>query len=223
VSSILDEIVKALYATTPAEYIGAIFGLISVYLTVKRNIWCWPTGIICTVAYTYLFYDIKLYADMLLQVFFTVTSFLGWYWWLHGGEHKEELPVTYMTTPQRVWMAIGLPIACFLIGAAFRQYTDAHLPFWDATASGASVVAQILMMRKKLENWYLWIFVNILSIGIYTYKHIYLTTILYAVFLVLAFLGLIEWRKAWLKQKVDAPEPRASVPEPASSSESSSR
>jgi nicotinamide mononucleotide transporter len=214
-----DEFLKTLYATTPAEIVGTVFGLISVYLTVRRNIWCWPTGIICTVAYTYLFYDIKLYADMLLQVFFTITSVLGWYWWLHGGQDQEELPLTFLTARQKVTLAIFLPIAIGVVGAAFARYTDAHLPFWDATASGTSVAAQILMMRKKIENWVLWVFVNILSIGIYIYKHVYLTAGLYIVFLILAVLGFLEWRKAWIKQEQD----RVNAPEPVSSSANSSR
>jgi nicotinamide mononucleotide transporter len=212
-----DQFLKTLAATTPAEIVGTIFGLISVYLTVRRNIWCWPTGIICTIAYTYLFYDIKLYADMLLQVFFTITSGLGWYWWLHGGQNQTELPITFLTPRQKIALALFLPIAIYVVGASFARYTDAHLPFWDATASGTSVAAQILMMRKKLENWILWVFVNILSIGIYIYKQVYLTAGLYIVFLVLAILGFVEWRRAWIRQE------QANAPEPVSSSASSSR
>jgi nicotinamide mononucleotide transporter len=177
------------------EIVGVIFGLLSVYLTVRQQIWCWPTGIVSVAAYALLFYDIKLYADMLLQVFFLVTSFQGWYLWLHGGANRSELAITRLTRPQIVALGVGLVVCAAAIGYAFDTYTDAHIPFWDAAASSMSVLAQILLMRKKLENWYLWITVDVLSIGIYLYKEVYLTAGLYLVFLVLAIGGLLAWRK----------------------------
>ena len=156
---------------SPYELVGVLFGLLSVYLTVREHIWCWPTGIISVGAFAILFFDIKLYADMLLQIFFVVTSFQGWYYWTRGGRAKTELSITLLSPQQRVLGAVGLVIAIIAVGALFDQYTDAHIPFWDAAASGTSVVAQLLLMRKKLENWYLWIAVDVLSIGIYRFLH----------------------------------------------------
>src|SRR5438094_8057596 len=85
---------------TPYELAGVGFGLLSVWLTVKRSIWCWPTGIVSVAAFALLFFEIKLYADMLLQVFFLVTSFLGWYLWLHGGRDRTELPISTLSRMQ---------------------------------------------------------------------------------------------------------------------------
>jgi nicotinamide mononucleotide transporter len=182
------------------EIVGVVFGLLSVWLTVKRSIWCWPTGIISVAVFALLFFEIKLYADMLLQVFFLVTSFIGWYFWVRGGLDNTALPISTLSIGQITLLVMGLAVSIFLVGYMFSTYTDAHIPFWDATASGMSVMAQILLMRKKLENWYLWIAVDVLSIGIYIYKEVYLTAGLYAglyiVFLVLATGSLIEWRKA---------------------------
>ncbi|HEX9987556.1 MAG TPA: nicotinamide riboside transporter PnuC [Chloroflexia bacterium] len=189
---------------SPAEIIGVVFGLLSVWLTVKRSIWCWPTGIVSVAAFAILFFDIKLYADMGLQIFFLATSFMGWYYWLRGGRNQTELPISTLTPSQVALIGVGLVASVFAVGYLFSMYTDAHIPFWDATASGMSVLAQLLLMRKKLESWYLWIAVDVLSIGIYIYKDVLLTAGLYVVFLLLAIGGLLEWRKAL---RVAAPEP----------------
>ena len=178
------------------EAIGVLFGLISVYLTVRQQIWCWPTGMISVLAFAVLFYDIKLYADMLLQIFFLVTSAKGWYDWRYGGADRTELPISFLTRRQSGALGVGLVAAVATVGWLFASYTDAHLPFWDAAASGTSVLAQLLLMRKKLENWYLWIAVDVLSVGIYLYKQVYLTAGLYVVFLALAVGGLRAWRHA---------------------------
>lgn len=178
------------------EIIGVVFGLLSVYLTVRESVWCWPTGIISVIAFGVLFFQIKLYADMSLQVFFLITSFQGWYYWLYGGEQQTELPITRLTRRQIGQLLCALIMCVVVIGYAFARYTDAHIPFWDATASGMSVLAQILLMRKKLENWHLWIIVDVLSVGIYIYKEVYLTAGLYVVFLMMAIGGLRAWRRS---------------------------
>lgn len=187
------------------EIIGVVFGLLSVYLTVREHIWCWPTGIVSVIAYGLLFYEIKLYADMLLQIFFLVTSFQGWYLWLHGGKDRSELSITRLSRNQIIALGVGLVICAAAIGYMFDTYTDAHIPFWDAAASSMSVLAQILLMRKKFENWHLWIAVDLLSIGIYVYKEVYLTAGLYVVFLVLAIGGLLAWRRMVIQSPMVSP------------------
>jgi nicotinamide mononucleotide transporter len=181
-----------------AEIIGVFFSLWSVYLTMRRNIWCWPIGIVGVAASAFVFYQSKLYSDMWLQVFFVATGFQGWYFWLRGGDDKTELPITRLTSQQIFFLIPATAVAVFLVGAFFAQFTDAHLPYWDATASGMSVI------------------VDVLYVGIYTYKQLYLFAGLYAIFIFLAVGGLLSWQKEWIKQRENAPEP-------ASSSENSSR
>jgi nicotinamide mononucleotide transporter len=181
--------------TSLLEWIGTAFGILSVYLTVKQNLWCWPTGIISVIAFLVLFYEVKLYVDAALQVFFLVLSIQGWYGWVYGGTNKTELPVSHLNSSQTIALGAALLVCIGLTGYVFDNFTDAHIPFWDATASGLSVAAQLLLVRKKVENWYLWIAVDILSIGIYFYKTIYVTAGLYVVFLFLAISGLREWQR----------------------------
>jgi nicotinamide mononucleotide transporter len=180
---------------SPLEITGVIFGLLSVYCSVKQNIWTWPTGIVSVSAFGFLFFNIKLYADMCLQIFFLWSCIQGWYFWLKGGENKTELHISRLTSQQIVLVGIALIASVAGIGFLFHTYTDAALPYLDSTASGMSVVAQLLMMRKKLEHWFLWITVDVLSIGIYLYKNIPLTAGLYFIFLILCIKGLTSWKK----------------------------
>ncbi len=180
---------------TPLELIGVLFGLLSVYFSVKQNIWTWPTGIVSVSAFGFLFFNIKLYADMCLQIFFLWSCMQGWYFWLKGGENKTALHISRLTRQQIILVAVGLMASVAGIGFLFNTYTDAALPYLDSTASGMSVVAQLLMMRKKFEHWYVWIAVDVLSIGIYIFKEVHLTAGLYLVFLMLCIKGLAEWKK----------------------------
>jgi nicotinamide mononucleotide transporter len=181
------------------EIVGVVFGLISVILTVRQSIISWPTGIISVIAFALLFFNTKLYADMGLQLFYVVTGFYGWYLWKYGGVNKGELKVNVLTNQQRIFTALVFVPAFYLMGLFLRTYTDAALPIWDSLSSTLSVFAQILLMKKIFENWGCWIVVDILSIGIYIYKGVYLTAGLYVIFLGLAITGFVEWYKDYKK------------------------
>ncbi len=189
------------------EIFGVVTGLISVWLTVRQNIWCWPTGIISVVAYGYLFFNIKLYADMGLQVFFLAAGVFGWYQWLHGGRDRSALKIGLLPAWQRWLVVAASPGLIWVIGRLLDVYTDASIPYWDSTISGLSILAQVLLDRKILENWYIWILVDVISIGVYVYKEIYLTAGLYLVFLVLACMGLLHWQAQYGRQRSGPGEP----------------
>jgi nicotinamide mononucleotide transporter len=177
------------------EVVGTVAGVLSVLLTVRRNLWCWPVGIVSVGVYAVLFFQIRLYADAALQVFYVGTGFYGWYAWRYGGAGRSELPVRMLSGRERLALALLLAPVIVLVTAALRTWTDASLPFWDTLASSLSVAAQLLLMRKILENWILWIVVDVLSVGIYVAKGVYLTSALYAVYLLLAVLGWRAWRR----------------------------
>jgi len=185
----------------PIEVAGVAFGLWSVWLTIKERISSWPVGIVNIVLFMILFFSVKLYADFGLQIVFLVLSVYGWWVWLHPRPGKQEVPVTLLPTRVRVG-ALGASVsATFAMGFLLSHYTDAALPFWDSTTTVLSVVAQYLMARKNLECWYLWISADVLYVGIYAYKDLFLTSGLYAIFLVLAISGLLRWRKSWLRTR----------------------
>ncbi|MEP7000199.1 MAG: nicotinamide riboside transporter PnuC [bacterium] len=178
------------------EIFAAVLGALSVYLSVRQNIWSWPTAIVNVVVYAVVFFQAKLYADMGLQVIYAVLSVYGWYEWLYGGANRTELHVT-RTGPRLGAILTVIAIAgSATLGVVLRGATDAALPFMDSFLSSTSLVAQWMMTRKKLENWLVWIGVDVLYVGMFIFKHLYVTAGLYAVFLILAVRGFIDWRRS---------------------------
>ena len=184
---------------TALELFGAILGALSVYLSVRQNIWSWPTAIINVTVYAVVFYHAKLYADAGLQVIYAVLSIYGWYEWLHGGEHRTALRVT-RTSPRLGALLTGIAlVGSAALGTLLSRTTDAALPFMDSFLSSTSLVAQWMMTRKKLENWLVWIGVDVLYVGVFIYRHLYITAALYAVFLALAVRGYVDWRRSMVE------------------------
>ena len=177
------------------EVLGFVSGAISVWLTVKQNIWNWPIGIINNIFFVVLFLSSQLYADMGLQIVYIVLSVLGWYWWLHGGDHKGQLAITHLKLP--TFLILGLLGTLATWGLTlFLQSVNDVAPFLDALTTVLSLIAQYLLTRKLLENWHVWIFADIIYIGLYAYKNLYLTSFLYFIFMVMCVVGWWGWRKS---------------------------
>ena len=186
------------------EWIAAIAGAVSVYLSAREKIWSWPTAIVNVVLYIFVFYESGLYSDMGLQVVYLVLSIYGWYEWLHGGANRSALRVSRASA--RAWIVSAAVGVVFWL--ALSRYTSTlsgvAFPHLDAGLTTLSLVAQWMMTRKILENWILWIIADIVYVPMYTYKHLYVTAGLYTVFLVLAIMGLVEWRRSLARDR-DAP------------------
>lgn len=190
------------------EIIGFLSGVICVYLVVRENIWNWPVALINAFFYILVFYEARLYADMGLQVIYIIISIYGWYEWLHGGKEHGKLMVTrtgWLEASILLVIGIGgtIGLGMFLshIPWFWPDLQPAALPYWDALTTAISLIAQWLMARKKLESWVLWILVDIIYIGMYYYKDLYLTLVLYAIFLILATSGLFAWRKSLMQHQ----------------------
>lgn len=178
------------------ELFAAVVGAVSVWLSVRQNIWSWPTAIVNVVLYAVVFYQAKLYADMGLQVVYAVLSVYGWYEWLYGGEGRTALQVTRTGVRVGGLLALIAVAGSAALGTLLHRQTDAALPFMDAFLSSTSLVAQWMMTRKLLENWLVWIAVDTLYVGMFIFKGLYLTAGLYAVFLALAVKGYLDWRRS---------------------------
>jgi nicotinamide mononucleotide transporter len=178
------------------ELFAAIVGAISVWLSVRQNILSWPSAIVNVVLYAVVFYQAKLYADMGLQVVYAALSVYGWYEWLYGGEGRTELHVTRTGPRLAALLALIALSGAALLGALLRHTTDAALPYMDSFLSSTSLVAQWMMTRKKVENWLVWIAVDVLYVGMFIFKGLYVTAGLYAVFLALAVRGYLDWRRS---------------------------
>ncbi|MDQ6894181.1 MAG: nicotinamide riboside transporter PnuC [Acidobacteriota bacterium] len=181
---------------TPLETLAAVFGAVSVYLSVRENVWSWPTAIVNVTLYILVFWRAKLYADMALQVVYIGISVYGWHQWLHGGAGRTALPVTRLTRRlAAALVAIGA-VSVLVLGTILGRYTDAALPWLDSTTTATSLIAQWMMAKKILENWLVWVAVDVVYIGMFLFKSLTLTAVLYAVFLVLSAIGYFQWKKS---------------------------
>jgi nicotinamide mononucleotide transporter len=179
------------------EPVAVATGIISVYLSVKQRIWSWPTALVNVALYFVVFRDQKLYADMGLQVIYFALSLYGWYEWLYGGENRTELKVSRATAGMAVALTAIAVVGVAVLGTLFARFTDAALPYVDSATATTSLVAQWMMTRKVLENWAVWIAVDVVYVGMFVFKHLYLTSGLYAGFLVLAVMGHVQWRRSY--------------------------
>ncbi len=178
------------------EIIAVILAILCVWQTVKENIWCWITGSVSNLLFCYAFFTARLYSDMALQLVYVLLNAYGWYQWLHGGKRQSSLSVTMTTI--RTWIVLAL-VALILtsaLGQWLSLHTNTDVPYWDATTTVMSLVAQFMLAKKLIENWWIWISVNVMYIGIYYYKMLYLTSGLQIIFIALSIMGYLEWKKS---------------------------
>ena len=178
------------------ELASAAITIWSIWLATRQNIWYYPTGLVALAAYTWVYYDARLYAEALLQIICFGLMVYGWYEWLHGGENRRELPVS--RAPAWAWTS---GIVSGLIGSALTiwiqlRFTDNPNPYVDSSLFAWSLVAQWMTARKWIENWILWILINTVSVPLYIARDLKVTALLYAGLWLLAFLGYREWRRS---------------------------
>ncbi|UZR93581.1 nicotinamide riboside transporter PnuC [Chondrinema litorale] len=190
------ELITNYIIDNPIEAISAVFGIVCVYLNAKENIWGWPIGIINVAMAIYIFLQQRLYGDMGLHVIYVILGFYGWYNWLYGGKEHSELKVTWSSSSNLMLMLVIGVVGTVGLGYFLSNYTDADLPFWDSFTTVFSLIAQYQLTKKYLENWIVWIIVDLICVFLYFYKGIYIYSFLYVVYLALATMGFFNWKKS---------------------------
>jgi nicotinamide mononucleotide transporter len=188
------------------ELAGFLTGALCVWLLIRQNIWNWPIGIANNIVYVIVFYKSGLYADSGLQFIYMAIAFYGWWNWLHGGVNRSELKANRASAAGLLAYA-GVAGATTAILYWILRHTPSTVPFADGLTTALFLTAQFMMSRKLVENWWFWIVGDVLVIGLYVYKHLYLTSGLYLVFLALSIAGLLEWRQAAKKMELAARMP----------------
>ncbi|RJF86104.1 nicotinamide riboside transporter PnuC [Sphingomonas cavernae] len=178
------------------EVIAAILGVINVALVVRRSIWNFPVAMVTVSLYGVIFFDARLYSNALLQIFFFVVNIYGWWYWARCKAEMGEIRVKVMDRWKRIVTPIGIAIMTALWGWLMSSRTDADFPWWDAAIAMMSVAAQILLSRRYVENWVLWIAVDVLAVGLYWVKELPLTSALYVALLAFSIWGQEEWMRA---------------------------
>lgn len=186
---------------SPFEVFANVSLVLSILLAARNSIHTWWTGIVACATLGWIFYEAKLYAEVVLQGFFIATSAGGWWNWLHGGREGQEKPIR--RTPLRWLMTcVGLAgFATMLYGTMLHRFTDAWAPFFDSAVLMFSVLAQLLLMGRRIENWPCWVVVNTISVPLYYSRELYLTSGLYVLFWLNAIYAFFHWRRFMREQR----------------------
>ena len=195
------EISEYLFSMPLSEGLGLLFGILAVVYLIRESIWTWPWGIAYTIISLWVFWEQRLYGDLLLHILYLILNIYGWYHWLYGaGKNEKELPITHIPMKNLI-LVLGLSgIGIFFFGFALQTYTDASVPYWDSTTSILSVAAMWMTTQKRIENWILWFIVDVIATGIYLYKSMYFYALLYFLYIGMAVAGYIEWKKIQKRQ-----------------------
>lgn len=182
---------------SPLELIGTVFGFINIYLLVRRSVWNFPAALAMVSCVGFVLFEARLYAEAGLQVFFFIVNLWGWWLWSRVKDADDQVPVAWMNWPARlVWLGVTA-IASVALGLALDHWTDAALPMVDSAVAGMSVTAQLLLSFRRIENWFLWIVIDLVSIGLYVMRDLPLLAVLYVAFLAMSVLGQSEWARAY--------------------------
>ena len=183
------------HTTTRLELVAVATGFACVWLAARESIWNFPVAISSCLLFVFVYFAAQLYADCGLQGLFIALNGYGWYKWLYGGRDQTELGVTHATG--REGLLSGGFAAFFTLGFGYylRHYTDAAFPYIDSFTTAGSIAAQYLLTRKRLENWLLWVLVDVIYVPILWYKALYFVSLLYFLYLALAAYGYWQWRR----------------------------
>jgi len=180
--------------TGPLEIAANGLATISILLAGRNSVHTWWTGIVGCALFAVVFEQAQLYADASLQIFFIVASAVGWWHWLNGGRDRQALPIRRTSRSALLLSAAVGGVAAAGYGALLHVWTDAYAPFLDSMVLSFSVLAQVLLMQRRLENWPVWLLVNTVAIPLFASRGLYVTAALYAVYWVNA---LVSWRHWW--------------------------
>lgn len=198
----MTEVIFSWIGVNYVEILGAVLGLIYIFLSIRQNIYLWPVGLLTSALYIYVFFESKFYADMALQVYYVGVSIYGWYYWMKGNpEQKNELPVVY--TPRKLWLPLTVVSVVLFLFIAFvlKKYTDSPIPCGDAFTTALSLTATWMLARKYLENWLIWIVVDLVSFMLYAAKGLWATVVLFVVYTGMAVVGYYQWKHAMERTK----------------------
>ncbi|HET9487135.1 MAG TPA: nicotinamide riboside transporter PnuC [Chryseosolibacter sp.] len=202
------------YSMSYLEFFGTLAGLVAIALSADANVWSWPIGIINVVLFFFLFYQVQLYPDMFLQVFFFATNLMGWWRWTHPKkfeeDRKRELRVSYMQRKQFLLVFIVGVTGTFLLGSLAEKIHEifpaifskpSAFPFLDSFVTVMSIITTFLMINKKIESWILWILIDVIATYMYFVKGIKFVGLEYLLFCFIAAFGLWNWIREYRSYK----------------------
>ena len=209
--TILEGLINGVLATSAIEWVAVATGLMSVWFSMKEDILVYPMGIISVLIYVYLSFNYRLYADMGVNSYYFIMSVYGWYHWKNtNDETRDQIPITKNTAKE--WgISAGILVSSFLVLVfVLMNFTDSDVPIWDATTTCFAITGMWLMAQKKLEHWMAWMITDLISIPLYFYKGLVLTSIQFLIFTGLAVAGYIAWTKSFKTEEIPGTAPSVS-------------
>ena len=183
------------------EIVAVVLAIAYLLLAAREHIACWACAFISSAIYTFVFWDVSLLMESMLNIFYAVMAVVGWYEWRYGDSKHGGLSIGRLAYWQHICIILGALVLAGLNGWLMQRFTSAAWPFLDAFTTWASVLTTFLVMWKILENWLYWLVIDSISIYLYLDRGLYLTALLFAVYLVIAIFGYLHWRKLWLENE----------------------
>ncbi len=177
---------------------GTLTGLVYLWFSVRQSILTWPMGLTTSILYIWIFFSAKFYAGMGLQFYYVFISIYGWWSWIHGSQNGDGDKVLHISrTSRNLWVRIFIIFLLLfaLVSYLLKNFTDSPIPYWDSFTTSLSIIATWMLARKKFEQWFLWMVVDTISIGLYIYRELFPTTLLFIAYTIMAIIGYFEWRK----------------------------
>jgi nicotinamide mononucleotide transporter len=195
------DISQLISAIDPLEFVGLIIGLLYLYLEYKANIWLWPVGVIMPLVYIVIFYQSKFYADMGIYIYYFFVSIYGWYIWSKSLKQTDEIMISHLPRRYLVKLATIFLITFAVIAYVLIRFTDSPVPYGDSFTTSLSILAMWMLAHKYIEQWLLWIVVNIVSTGLYFWKGLDTTAVLFIVYSIIPVFGYFKWKKMMVEQQ----------------------
>ncbi|MBR3564824.1 MAG: nicotinamide mononucleotide transporter [Paludibacteraceae bacterium] len=184
------------------ELVGACTGITYLILEIKQNMWLWPVGLLNAIFYAVIFFTGGLYAITTLQIYYVVMMIYGWCHWVKGGqgEPNDELPVSKVPVKYWCYIIVAAAIICCAYYVVLLRYTDSQAPVGDAFVTAWSIVGTWMLAKKYIEQWYVWIGVNMFSVWLYASQGLVVTSVLYAFYAIIAIIGYFNWKKTLCRE-----------------------
>lgn len=195
----LNELYNGLLAMSWLEAAGVFFGVLYIFFAARESILCWPASLIGVTIYLIICYQVQLYAEMGLQVYYLGTTVYGWWHWRNPGK-KGELPVSRMKVHEHIVFIVIGTIITFALGYFLVEKTNAQLPYLDSFTTVFSIFTTLLVTRKVLENWLYWIAIDAVGAYVFFQRELYLTSVLFATYVIIAAVGYFKWLKSYQQQ-----------------------
>ena len=201
---VINTIAHQLLQNSLLELAAVIFAVAYLVLAVRENSLCWYAAGISTLIFLFIFWDVKLYMESGLQIYYLAMAFYGWYQWRGANRETASLRVSKWRAKQHV-IALALIATLTLIsGSLLNSGTDANLPYLDSFTTWASVVTTFMVARKILENWFYWLVIDYVSIYLYLDRELYFTSLLFAIYIVIIFFGWFAWNRSYRQREIEA-------------------